>query len=63
MAKTKRYTNFREFYEDEGRPRGKPTVDSKREKNQNLNQYKYMDPKDLDDEKEFDENDTDTDSV
>ena len=53
MAKTKRYNNFREFFEDEERPRKKIVSESKKEKNQNLNQYKYMDPKDLDEEDEF----------
>jgi len=54
MAKTKRYNNFREFYEDEEIPRKKVMSESKKEKNQNLNQYKYMDPKDLD-EDDFDD--------
>jgi hypothetical protein len=54
MAKTKRYNNFREFYEDEEIPRKKVVSESKKEKNQNLNQYKYMDPKDLD-EDDFDD--------
>lgn len=54
MAKTKRYNNFREFFEDEERPRKKIVSESKKEKNQNLNQYKYMDPKDLD-EDDFDD--------
>jgi hypothetical protein len=50
MAKTKRYNNFREFYEDEERPPKKMI----KEKNRNLNQYKYMDPKDLE-EDDFDD--------
>jgi hypothetical protein len=54
MAKTKRYNNFREFYEDEELPRKRVMSESKKEKNQNLNQYKYMDPKDLDDD-DFDD--------
>jgi hypothetical protein len=54
MAKTKRYNNFREFYEEEEIPRKKVVSESKKEKNQNLNQYKYMDPKDLD-EDDFDD--------
>lgn len=59
MAKTKRYTNFREFYEDAGNPRGKPNSESKRD--QNLNKYKYMNPKDLDDNDNDDEYFDDTD--
>jgi hypothetical protein len=54
MAKTKRYQNFREFYEDEERPRKKTMNESKKEKDKIRNQYKYIDPRDLDDE-EYDE--------
>jgi hypothetical protein len=54
MAKTKRYNNFREFYEDEERPRKKTMPESKKEKDRVRNQYKYIDPKDLN-EDEFDD--------
>lgn len=60
MAKTKRYTNFREFYENEDQPRSKLFSEPKRNANQNLNRYKHMDPKDLENEEDFDDNDIDT---
>lgn len=50
MAKTKKYQNFREFYEDEDRPRKKTMSESKKEKDRFRNQYKYADPKDLNDD-------------
>lgn len=60
MAKTNRYQNFREFYEDGERPRKKMN-ESKKEKDKIRNQYKYMDPKDLEEDDEYDEFDDRTD--
>ena len=51
MAKTKRYTNFREFYEDETRPKKmKPVNESKKDKDRFRKQFRFVDPKDLDED-------------
>ena len=51
MAKTKRYTNFREFYEDESRPKKmKPVNESKKDKDRFRKQFRFVDPKDLDED-------------
>lgn len=57
MAKTKRYTNFREFYEDETRPKKmKPVVESKKKKDKFRKQFRNVDIKEMDyDEYEYDE--------
>ena len=45
MAKTKKYSSFRDFYEDEGR-KGKPKLDeSKKQKDKFKHQTKFIDPK------------------
>jgi hypothetical protein len=55
MAKTKRYTNFREFYEDETRPKKmKPVNESKKTKDKFRKQFNNVDPNELDEE-DFDE--------
>jgi hypothetical protein len=55
MAKTNRYTNFREFYEDETRPKKlKPIVESKKKKDKFRKQFNNVDPNELDEE-DFDE--------
>ena len=55
MAKTKRYTNFREFYEDEDRPKKmKPVNESKKTKDKFPKQFQNIDPIELDEE-DFDE--------
>ena len=55
MAKTKRYTNFREFYEDETRPKKmKPVVESKKRKDKFRKQFNNVDPNELDEE-DFDD--------
>jgi hypothetical protein len=54
MAKTKRYNNFREFYEDESRPKKmKPMNESQKQKDK-FRKVKYLDPNDLD-EDDYDE--------
>ena len=50
MAKTNRYQNFREFYEDGERPRKKSMTESKKEKDKYRNQFRNVDPRDLDEE-------------
>lgn len=55
MAKTKRYTNFREFYEDETRPKKmQPMNESKKQKDKFRKQFRFMNPNELDEE-DFDE--------
>jgi hypothetical protein len=58
MAKTKKYQNFREFYEDEDRPvknpKMKPLNESQKDKDRFRKQFRFMDPKDLN-EDEFDD--------
>lgn len=55
MAKTKRYTNFREFYEDETRPKKmKPIKESQKDKDRFRKQFRFMNPNELDEE-DFDE--------
>ena len=47
MAKTKKYSSFRDFYEDEGR-KGKPKLDeSKKQKDKFKHQTKFIDPKNI----------------
>ena len=52
MAKTKRYQNFREFYEDEERPRKKTMNESKKEKYKS--RFRNVDPRELDEDDDYD---------
>jgi len=56
MAKTKKYNSFREFYEDEDRPRKKPkALDvSQKKKDQMKKKFRFLDPKNMKEE-DFDE--------
>ncbi len=56
MAKTKKYNSFREFYEDEDRPRKKPKQvnESQKKKDKMKKQFKFLDPKNMREE-DFDE--------
>ncbi len=56
MAKTKKYNSFREFYEDEDRPRKKPkqVSESQKKKDKMKKQFKFLDPKNIREE-DFDE--------
>lgn len=56
MAKTKKYNSFREFYEDEDRPRKKPKQvdESQKKKDRMKKQFKFLDPKNMREE-DFDE--------
>ena len=56
MAKTKKYNSFREFYEDEDRPRKKPKQvnESQKKKDKMKKQFKFLDPKNIREE-DFDE--------
>jgi hypothetical protein len=56
MSKTKKYTSFREFYEDEERPRKKlkSTDESQKKKDKMKKQFKFLDPKNIKEE-DFDE--------
>ena len=56
MAKTKKYNSFREFYEDEDRPRKKPKQvnESQKQKDKMKKQFKFLDPKNMREE-DFDE--------
>jgi hypothetical protein len=56
MAKTKKYNSFREFYEDEERPRKKPKQvnESQKKKDKMRKQFKFLDPKNIREE-DFDE--------
>jgi hypothetical protein len=56
MAKTKKYNSFREFYEDEGRPRQKvkQVSESQKKKDKMKKQFKFLDPKNIREE-DFDE--------
>ena len=43
--KSKKYSGFRDFYEDDERPRKKPKIDeSKREKDKFRKQIRFLDP-------------------
>jgi hypothetical protein len=55
-SKSKKYNNFREFYEDDDRPRKKPKVvkESQKQKDKFRSQLRFMDPKNIKDE-DFDE--------
>ncbi len=51
MAKTKKYQNFREFYDDEDRPSKKKTVnESQKDKDRFRKQFRFVDPRDIDEE-------------
>ena len=54
MSKTKKYQNFREFYEDEDSPskktKMKPMNESKKDKDRFRKQYRFIDPRDIQDE-------------
>lgn len=56
MAKTKKYNSFREFYEDEDRPRKKvkQVNESQKKKDKMKKQFKFLDPKNMREE-DFDE--------
>jgi|LakMenEpi03Aug12_release.lakeMendotaPanAssembly.Ray.scaffolds.fasta_scaffold5390555_1 hypothetical protein len=56
MAKTKKYNSFREFYEDEDRPRKKvkQVSESQKKKDKMKKQFKFLDPKNIREE-DFDE--------
>lgn len=56
MAKTKKYNSFREFYEDEDRPRKKhkQVNESQKKKDKMKKQFKFLDPKNIREE-DFDE--------
>lgn len=49
MAKTKKYNSFREFYEDEDRPRKKPKTENitQKKKDKMRNKFKFIDPKNM----------------
>jgi hypothetical protein len=49
MAKTKKYNSFREFYEDEDRPRKKPKHgnESQKKKDKMKTQFRFLDPKNM----------------
>ena len=57
MAKTKKYSSFRDFYEDEGRARKPKLNESKKQKDKFKHQTKFIDPQNLkdDDWDEFEE--------
>lgn len=57
MAKTKKYSSFRDFYEDEGRARKPKLNESKKQKDKFKHQTKFIDPKNIiqDDWDEFEE--------
>lgn len=50
MSKTKRYNNFREFFEDEDRPRKKHSEVSQKKKDKMKQQFKHLDPKNIKEE-------------
>jgi hypothetical protein len=56
MAKTKKYNSFREFYEDEERPRKKPKAPEVTRKNKDKmkKKFRFLDPKNMREE-DFDE--------
>lgn len=47
MAKTKKYNSFREFYEDEERPRKKPKQPevTQKKKDKMKKKFRFLDPK------------------
>ena len=65
MSKTKKYQNFREFYEDEDRPVKKPKMkpmnESKKDKDRFRKQFRFVDPRDINEEEDFDDSDYTTD--
>lgn len=54
--KSKKYNSFRDFYEDDERPRKKPkpTNDSQKKKDKFRKQIRFLDPKNMKEE-DFDE--------
>ena len=49
--KSKKYSGFRDFYEDDERPRKKPKIDeSKREKDKFRKQIRFLDPKNIEED-------------
>lgn len=57
MAKTKKYSSFRDFYEDESRAKKPKLNESKKQKDKFKHQTKFIDPHNLkeDDWDEFEE--------
>lgn len=51
-SKSKKYNNFREFYDDEDRPRkkSKPIRESRKQKDKFRSQLRFLDPKNIKDE-------------
>ena len=49
--KSKKYSGFRDFYEDDERPRKKPKVnEQKREKDKFRKQIRFLDPKNIEED-------------
>jgi hypothetical protein len=49
--KSKKYSGFRDFYEDDERPRKKPKInESKREKDKFRKQIRFLDPKNIEED-------------